>query len=136
MNAENRQLSVDEQHRLNLNQSTAAELDNMVNIINSMDFSIRDAEQIYRTLFNIDNYDADVEGPFWLIVGRVYVPLHPVEGWDTAAYSWQHYEKGSYQAKLLTMIEYINSLRSLTGKRTRKGKRNSRKAKRNSRKHF
>ena len=114
-NAHNRQLSAVEQNRLNFNQSTAAELDNMVNIITSMDFSSRDAERIYRTLFNIDNDD---EVPFWWVM----VPLHPVNALDTEDDIW-FYEKGSYQAKLLTMIDYINSLRSRTGKRTRKGKR-------------
>ena len=135
-NVHNRQLSEHDRHRLNLNHSTDAELHNMVNIITSMDFNHRDAERIYRTLLNIDN-DAQLP-PMW-----VMVPLHPVHALDTEEDTWL-YEKGSYQAKLLTMIDYINSLRFLTGKRnsrkgkrnSRKGKRNSRKGKRNSRKHF
>lgn len=124
MNDRNRQISPSERTVLDSNQLTEIELDNMTRLIWSRDFNIRDVERLHREL--LPNHEFD---PYW----SVFIPLHPVNAMDTDADLWR-YRKGSYQAKLLTMIEYIRSSRIHSGKR--KVKRNSRKRNRNSRKHF
>jgi hypothetical protein len=125
LNDSNRQLSVEEERELQSNRLSEEELKGMIDIIMRIDFNRNTAQSLFHRLLpnTVNRFPGFSNYP-------VIIPLHQVYNEDTEATRWS-WEKGSYQAKLLTCIEYIRMSRSHSGKRdSRKGKRHLRKGKR------